>query len=112
MLRASRAALFSTTKQTDKPKLNNLIEAIKYAKDMKPYIIPFVHKDKEIRHSLLKSYGLLGLSKLCFFGGPFLLKLGVNSLAAPSGLLSPLLYFFGFGVCYTGSVLFEQMRNL
>lgn len=112
MFRIFRIALFSSNKQAEKPKVSTLIEAIKYAKDMKPYIVPFVHKDREINISLLKSYGLLGLSKLCFFGGPILLKLGVNSLAAPTAMLSPLVYFFGFGVCYTGSVLFEQWRNL
>ncbi len=79
---------------------------------MKPFIIPFLHQDKHITTALLKSYGLLALSKACFFGGPFLLKLGVNSLSAPAAFLNPVVYFFGFGICYTGSVLFEQMRNL
>ena len=55
---------------------------------------------------------MLGLSKLCFFGGPFLLKVGVNSLSGTAAMFNPLIYFFGFGVCYTGSVLFEQMRNV
>ena len=73
---------------------------------MRPYIIPGIHKDKTITHALLKSYVMLACSKLCFFGGPFLLKLGVNSLTGTAASLNPLLYFFGFGVCYTGSVLF------
>lgn len=55
---------------------------------------------------------MLALSKLCFFGGPFLLKVGVNALSGTAAMLNPLIYFFGFGVCYTGSVLFEQMRNV
>ena len=79
---------------------------------MKPYIIPGIHPDKKITHGLIKSYAMLACSKLCFFGGPFLLKLGVNALSATTTALNPLLYFFGFGVCYTGSVLFEQMRNV
>ena len=79
---------------------------------MKPFIIPGLHKDKKITHALLKSYSMLAASKLCFFGGPFLLKLGVNALSSTTASLNPLLYFFGFGVCYTGSVLFEQMRNV
>jgi hypothetical protein len=79
---------------------------------MKPYIIPGLHPDKKIRNVLLKSYLMLALSKLCFFGGPFLLKVGVNALSGTATMLNPLIYFFGFGVCYTGSVLFEQMRNV
>ena len=79
---------------------------------MKPYIIPGLHPDKKIRNVLLKSYLMLALSKLCFFGGPFLLKVGVNALSGTAAMLNPLIYFFGFGVCYTGSVLFEQMRNV
>ena len=72
---------------------------------MKPFIIPFLHSDRQITRTLMRSYGLLALSKACFFGGPLLLKLGVNALTIPTGL-SPLVYFFGFGVCYSGSVLF------
>ena len=88
------------------------MEALQYVNQMKPYIIPFLHHDKKITHALLKSYLMLAGSKLCFFGGPFLLKLGVNSLSNPTAMMNPLLYFFGFGACYTGSVLFEQMRNV
>ena len=94
------------------PRWHVVVEAWRYVKEMKPYIVPFVHKDPAIAQTLLRSYGLLGLSKACFFGGPFLLKLGVNALAGPVVGLSPLIYFFGFGACYSGSVVFEQMRNL
>jgi len=55
---------------------------------------------------------MLALSKICFFGGPFMLKLAVNALGAPAAGFSSLFYFFGFGVCYSGSVFFEQARNL
>lgn len=79
---------------------------------MKPYILPFAHPDKTITHALLKSYSLLALSKLCFFGGPFFLKLGINSLTGAATVANPLMMFFGFGVCYSGSVFFEQMRNI
>jgi len=79
---------------------------------MKPYIIPGLHPDKNITKVLLKSYIMLALSKACFFGGPFLLKLGVNALSGTVTMLNPIIYFFGFGVCYTGSVMFEQMRNV
>ena len=51
------------------------------------------------------------MSKLCFFGGPLFVKLGINTLTgAVAG--NPLFAFLGFGLCYSGSVLFEQMRNL
>jgi len=73
---------------------------------MKPFIIPFIHPDKAITRCLLTSYGLLGLSKLCFFGGPFFIKLGINSLSGTAITISPILYFLGFGICYTGSVYF------
>lgn len=79
---------------------------------MKPYILPFVHPDKTITNSLLKSYGLLAMNKLCFFGGPFFIKLGINALSNPAVAFNPVLYFLGFGICYTGSVYFEQKRNL
>lgn len=111
MLRTLRYG-FSSAKKVNNRK-DSLVEVVRYVKEMKPFIIPFLHHDKEITRTLLKSYSLLALSKICFFGGPFLLKLGVNALSAPaSGGIFPLLYFFGFGVCYTGSVLFEQRRNL
>lgn len=104
---------FLSTKQNVQHKKSSLMELLDYIKETKTYIVPFLHRDKEITRSLLKSYSLLALSKICFFGGPFLLKLGVNSLSGPVAAgMYPLLYFFGFGVCYTGSVLFEQMRNL
>lgn len=73
---------------------------------MKPYILPFIHPNKTITNSLFKSYGLLALSKACFFGGPFFIKLGINSLSGTTALVNPILYFLGFGVCYTGSVYF------
>lgn len=73
---------------------------------MKPYILPYVHPDKTVTNRLLKSYGLLALSKICFFGGPFFIKLGINSLSGAAAAVNPILYFLGFGVCYTGSVFF------
>lgn len=104
---------FMSTKHKVQPRKSSIVELVDYIKETRTYIVPFLHHDKEITRSLLKSYSLLALSKICFFGGPFLLKLGVNSLSGPAAVgMYPLLYFFGFGVCYTGSVLFEQMRNL
>jgi hypothetical protein len=82
---------------------------------MKPYIIPFIHKNPIITKSLLKSYGLLGLSKICFLGGPICLKIGINGLSsagAATAMANPLAMFFCFGICYTGSVFFESLRNL
>jgi len=79
---------------------------------MKPYIVPYIHHDKKVTNCLMKSYGLLALSKLCFFGGPFFIKMGINSLSAVSAAINPIFYFLGFGICYTGSVFFEQKRNL
>jgi hypothetical protein len=86
-------------------------EKLNYLQEMKPYILPFLHDNKVITRALLRSYGMLALSKLCFFGGPFFVKMGINTLTgAAAG--NPLLMFLGFGLCYSGSVLFEQMRNL
>lgn len=83
-----------------------------YVKEMKPFMVPFLHPNQIVTKSLLISYGLLAMSKVCFFGGPFFIKLGINSLAAATTFVNPVLYFLGFGVCYTGSVYFEQKRNL
>lgn len=107
MIQNTRRLLFSKVKEhhTFKEKWN-------YIKEMKPYILPFYHKDPIITRSLFKSYGMLGLSKLCFFGGPFFIKLGINSLGGTVAFFNPVLYFLGFGLCYTGSVYFEQKRNL
>ena len=58
-----------------------------------------------ITKSLLKSYGYLALSKFCFFGGPILLKHGINSLQGVT-LVDPMLMFLGYGVCYSASILF------
>jgi hypothetical protein len=103
------ARRFSSAKakegQTFKEKWN-------YIKEMKPYIIPFSHPNKIITHSLFRSYGLLALSKVCFFGGPFFAKLGINGLGTAVAAFNPIFYFLGFGICYTGSVYFEQRRNL
>ena len=73
---------------------------------MKPYIVPFIHHNKIITHSLLKSYVYLIFSKICFFGGPLLLKKGINGLQSTSSFGDPLLMFFGYGICYSASVLF------
>ena len=72
---------------------------------MKPYILPFIHKDKKVTKALLKSYMYLAISKFCFFGGPLFLKSGINNITSLT-LADPLLMFFGYGVCYSASVLF------
>lgn len=99
-------ALFSTGKPKTQQHKYSFVETLRYINQIKPYLIPFLHKDKQITRTLLQSYGLLALSKVCFFGGPFLLKLGINSLGVPTAGYDSLIYFFGFGVCYSGSVLF------
>jgi len=111
MLRRTAKNCFSTAKHKGQHQYN-FMETVRYINQIKPYLIPFIHKDKQITRTLLQSYGLLALSKICFFGGPFLLKIGINSLGVPSEGYEALLYFLGFGVCYSGSVFFEQMRNL
>lgn len=58
-----------------------------------------------VTKSLLKSYGYLALSKFCFFGGPMLLKNGINSLQGVA-LGDPMLMFLGYGACYSASILF------
>ncbi len=92
----------------------NFKEKINYIKSIKPYLIPFMHENTLITKSLFKSYGYLIFSKLCFFGGPLFLKHGINGLSVTGGLglVDPLIMFFGFGVCYSGSVFFESLRNL
>lgn len=107
MLRSVSRNLFSVAKQQE-----TFRQKVQYVREMSPYIIPFMHPDRDITKTLLRSYGLLGLSKLCFFGGPLLLKLGMNALGGTAAFASPPVLFFGFGVCYWGSVFFEQMRNL
>ena len=74
-------------------------------KNFKPYIIPFYNGNTKITKHLLKSYFYLVFSKICFFGGPLMLKQGINKLQNAS-LGDPLLMFFGYGVCYSLSVLF------
>lgn len=70
-------------------------------------MIPFLHKDKRITLALIKSYGYLTCSKFCFFGGPLFLKYGINALQNGTlALGDPLLLFFGYGLCYSLSVLF------
>ncbi len=106
ILGMSGRALFCTGK-AGQTRSHVVVEAWRYVKEMKPYIVPFIHKDPMIAKTLLRSYGLLILSKACFFGGPFLLKLGVNALGGSvMGGFNPLIYFFGFGACYSGSVVF------
>jgi len=74
---------------------------------MKQYMIPFVHSDKRITIALLKSYGYLAFSKVCFFGGPLFLKYGINALQNSTiTMADPLWLFFGYGLCYSLSVLF------
>ena len=48
---------------------------------------------------------------MCFFGGPLLLKHGIDGLQSAT-LMDPLLMFFGYGMCYSGSILFESLRNI
>ena len=104
--RSLSIASFCASKKFKKDAHNpSLSEKIQILKRMKPYIIPFIHENKIITRSLLKSYFYLIFSKLCFFGGPLLLKHGINQLQN-GGLGDPLLMFFGYGVCYSASVLF------
>jgi len=64
-----------------------------------------------VTKSLLKSYSYLVLSKFCFFGGPMLLKHGINTLSGDT-LVDPIMYFLGYGLCYSASILFDSLRNL
>lgn len=95
---------------SDKPKKDShnptFAEKVKILNNMKPYIIPFINKNSMVTKCLLKSYLYLIFSKFCFFGGPLLLKQGINQLQNSASLGDPLLMFFGYGVCYSASVLF------
>lgn len=100
----------STAQVKESPKWR---EKLHYVNEMKAYIIPFLHTNPVITRSLFRSYTLLAISKLCFFGGPLFLKQGINGLSlATAASYDPLLMFLGFGICYSGSVLFESLRNL
>ena len=70
-----------------------------------------MHNDKVITRHLLKSYAYLAVSKACFFGGPMLLKYGINGLQKIA-IVDPLILFLGYGLCYSASQLFESMRNI
>jgi ABC-type bacteriocin/lantibiotic exporter with double-glycine peptidase domain len=80
-------------------------------KDMLPYILPFMHKDRQVSRNIFISYGYLLCSKLCFFGGPFLLKSGIDAIRMGAAV-DPLPMLFGYGLCYCGSVFFEALRNV
>lgn len=75
------------------------------------YMIPFLHKDKKITKNILVANFYLVLSKVCFFGGPLCLKKGINALQM-GVMTDPTLMFFGYGICYTGSIFFESLRNI
>lgn len=98
-----------------KPKIENdnpsFREKLQILNELKPYIVPFVHKDKTVTRSLMISYTYLAMSKVCFFGGPMFLKYGINSLSSGT-LKEPILYFLAYGTCYSASILFESLRNL
>lgn len=79
--------------------------------ELKPYIVPFIHRNKLVTRSLLKSYAYLGISKFCFFGGPMFLKHGINNLQNLA-LGDPFLMFLAYGACYSASILFESLRNI
>ena len=96
------AAQKPTKKDTDSP---NFKEKLQILNELKPYIVPFLHKDKRITTALIKSYGYLGLSKVCFFGGPMFLKVGINSLSN-AAIGDPFILFLGYGLCYSASVMF------
>lgn len=78
---------------------------------MSKYVVPFLHPSRHITRKILVSYVHLVFSKLCFFGGPLMLKTGINSLQA-GATFDPTLLFLGYGLCYTGSILFESLRNI
>lgn len=80
-------------------------------KDMAKYVVPFLHKDRAVTMKLTKSYVYLIFSKLCFFGGPFLLKSGIDALKV-GAMIDPWPMFLGYGLCYSGSVIFESLRNM
>lgn len=80
-------------------------DKIKILKQMNPYVLPFMHKNPEITKAIGKSYLFLAFSKVCFFGGPLLLKYGINGLSSAS-ITDPLLLFLGYGICYSGSQIF------
>lgn len=107
--RAAQYLLGSKKKvEVDNPSFK---EKLYILNELKSYIIPFMHKNKLVTKSLLKSYLYLGLSKFCFFGGPMFLKHGINSLQNIA-LGDPVLLFLGYGVCYTTSILFDSLRNI
>jgi len=108
-IRVPLTALYFSTTQI-KPR-TTLKDKLSYLKEMQPYMIPFAHPNKAVTNALLRSYGMLALSKLCFFGGPFFIKMGINTLTGVA-TGNPLYMFLGFGVCYSGSVFFDQLRNL
>ena len=75
------------------------------------YVVPFLHSDPVITRKLMISYVHLALSKICFFGGPLMMKGGINALQSGAAF-DPSLLFLGYGLCYTGSILFESLRNI
>src|SRR5437773_2707329 len=81
-------------------KTTELSDRIKILKEMKPYFLPFLHANKNITKALVKSYIYLVVSKICFFGGPLMLKKGINTIHSGT-LIDPLLLFLGYGVCYS-----------
>jgi ABC-type transport system involved in Fe-S cluster assembly fused permease/ATPase subunit len=74
-------------------------------------VVPFLHTNPIITRKIITSYVYLVLSKICFFGGPLLLKGGINAIQSTAAF-DPSLLFLGYGLCYTGSILFESLRNI
>lgn len=78
---------------------------------MAKYVVPFLHSNSQITRKILLSYVHLVLSKVCFFGGPIMMKGGINALQS-GATFDPTLLFLGYGLCYTGSIFFESLRNI
>ncbi|KRX09894.1 P-loop containing nucleoside triphosphate hydrolase [Pseudocohnilembus persalinus] len=77
---------------------------------MKPYLVPFLHKDKLITKLLLKSYAYLVLSKGFFYGGPLCIKHGINAIQS-ADYNNAMLIFLAYGTCYSGYVFCDGLRN-
>lgn len=83
----------------------------KMGSTLSKYMIPFLHKDRKVTKNIIIGNIYLILSKVCFFGGPLCLKKGINALQM-GVMTDPTLMFFGYGICYTGSIFFESLRNI
>lgn len=52
---------------------------------------------------------MLYIGKACFFAGPIFLKMGVNQLQTNPNM-APFM-FVGYGLCYSGFMMMESVRN-